>query len=121
MIRVIRFVLGYAIVALNAVIPVCKVKRSQSAQNNVNKQTTSLILYEFYLCPFCVRVRRMLRRLNLKIDIRDAKRVSKFRQELLAGGGRVQVPCLRIEIDGNVSWLYESKDINDYLLKRFSS
>ena len=36
--------------------------------------------------------------------------------DLLAGGGKDQVPCLRIENEnGDVRWLYESIDIVRYL------
>jgi len=37
-------------------------------------------------------------------------------QALLQGGGKTQVPCLRIEQeDGSVEWMYESNDIISYL------
>jgi glutathione S-transferase len=43
------------------------------------------------------------------------------RAELIAGGGKGQVPCLRIETDdGNVRWLYESADIIAYLREQAS-
>lgn len=118
MIRFIRLLLGYGIVGLDAIIPVVTVRRVD--QQLIDKHAPNLILYEFYLCPFCVRVRRMLRRLNMTIDIRDANRVPAFNDELLRGGGRVQVPCLRIEREGTVTWMYESKAINQYLLSQFS-
>jgi glutathione S-transferase len=36
--------------------------------------------------------------------------------DLIAGGGKGQVPCLRIESEnGNVKWMYESIDIIRYL------
>lgn len=36
--------------------------------------------------------------------------------ELTSGGGKFQVPCLRIEsADGKVRWMYESIDIIRYL------
>ena len=36
--------------------------------------------------------------------------------DLIRGGGRGTVPCLRIERDtGDVEWLYESVDIVEYL------
>jgi glutaredoxin 2 len=36
--------------------------------------------------------------------------------ELVAGGGKSQVPCLRIESEnGEVRWMYESVDIVRYL------
>ena len=42
----------------------------------------------------------------------------KYQSELVAGGGKGQVPCLRIEKeDGQIQWMYESNDI----IKYFSS
>ena len=39
--------------------------------------------------------------------------------DLIAGGGKSQVPCLRIETgSGDVRWLYESIDIVRYLKTR---
>jgi glutathione S-transferase len=42
------------------------------------------------------------------------------RKELLNGGGRKTVPCLRIEdSSGSVQWMYESGDIIAYLQRKF--
>ena len=35
--------------------------------------------------------------------------------ELVEGGGRQTVPCLRIEAEDGVRWMYESLDIMRYL------
>lgn len=41
--------------------------------------------------------------------------VSAYR-ELVTGGGRAMVPCLRIERDeGQVEWMYESIDIMQFI------
>lgn len=41
---------------------------------------------------------------------------SEHHSALSAGGGKTQVPCLRIESDdGKVEWMYESDDIIRYL------
>ena len=46
------------------------------------------------------------------VNIADASHL----QELISGGGKSQVPCLRIQnTEGEVSWLYESDDIIDYM------
>jgi glutathione S-transferase len=38
------------------------------------------------------------------------------RAQLLQGGGQLQVPCLRItDEQGNVTWMYESQVIVNYL------
>ncbi|MGO1328351.1 MAG: glutathione S-transferase N-terminal domain-containing protein [Idiomarina loihiensis] len=94
--------------------------RSDEAQQQVDEACKSLALYQFAACPFCVKVRKEIARLNLNIELRDAKNNEQHRQELLDGGGRVKVPCLRIEQDDKVQWMYESDDINQYLQQRFA-
>ncbi len=93
--------------------------RSDKDQVEIDRQTRSLVLYHFQACPFCVIVRRNIQRLGLNIEMRDVKRDKKYDQELVAGGGQFQVPCLRIENEGKFEWMYESADINEYLTKRF--
>lgn len=75
-----------------------------------------LALYNSDSCWFCARVRQTIDRLGLDVEIRDAVGNASHRSELLAGGGKTQVPCLRIETeDGRVRWMYESADICHYL------
>ena len=94
------------------------IKRSDEEQFIVDQKTESLKLYEFYACPFCVKTRRAIKRLNLKVETRNAQK-GDFRTELESSGGKIQVPCLQISQDGEVSWLYESNDIIGYLDKHF--
>jgi len=94
------------------------IKRSSENQIQVDKKTESLKLYEFYACPFCIKTRRAIKRLNLNLETRNAQK-GDYRRELELNGGKVQVPCLRIEYAGEVSWLYESNDIIKYLEKNF--
>ena len=68
-------------------------------------------LYHFDFCPFCMRVRQFLEQSGLTIPLRNIHRDPEAYRELVAGGGSQQVPCLRIEADGIVRWLYESEDI----------
>lgn len=118
----IRWFLGKIILTLNFLMPPKGIKRSPEAQAQVDKQTRLLALYQFHACPFCVKVRRAMKRFSLDIELRDAKNNDTFRQELLENGGRVKVPCLRItNDDGSVSWMYESNDIIRYLEQRFVS
>ena len=57
-----------------------------------------------------------MKRMSLNIELRDAKDNAEFRQELESEGGRIKVPCLRIEDkNGKYTWLYESSDIIQYL------
>ncbi|CAA0100883.1 Uncharacterised protein [BD1-7 clade bacterium] len=78
--------------------------------------TENLALYHYNACPFCAMTRQALKHFKLNVEQRDIQRHRPHRQQLVKGGGRAQVPCLRIEHDnGRVEWLYESRDIIDYL------
>jgi glutathione S-transferase len=80
-----------------------------------------MALYQFKACPFCVKTRRAMKRLGLNIELRDARGDMQWRQQLLAEGGRLQVPCLYIpQSSGDAQWLYESNDIIAYLEERFA-
>ena len=90
----------------------------QSTEHEISSLVFRLYkLYQFKACPFCVKVRRAIKREGLNIETRDAKNNEQYRQELLEQGGKVKVPCLRIEKNGQVQWLYESNDIIAYLNK----
>ena len=116
---VIRWILGRIILLLNFIFSPKKLKREESAQAAIDDQTKSLQLYQYEACPFCVKVRREIRRQGLNIAIVDAKQ-SENKALLVAAVGKAQVPCLRIEEDGKVNWLLESAAICDYLQKRFA-
>ncbi len=111
---VIRWILGRIILLLNFIFSPRSVKRTPEAQQVINERTQQLALYQFDACPFCVKVRRTMKRNSLNIELRNAK-TEPHRQTLLDGGGRVKVPCLRIEKEGEVTWMYESNDIIQYL------
>ena len=94
-------------------------QRSAQGQAKVNAEAAQLSLYQFHACPFCVKTRRAMRRLNVPITLHDAKRDPEARA-LLAGGGKVKVPCLRIDDAQGTRWMYESNDIIAYLEQRFA-
>jgi len=114
-------VLVYFILLWDAVTGRRPRQRSADEQARVDGETAKLALYHFEACPYCRKVRRDIRLLGLKIDQRDIKKDHARRDELVAGGGKKQVPCLRVaEPDGSVRWVYESRDINRYLRERFA-
>lgn len=118
--RLIRTLLTPLLMLLNAVTLPKKGQRSDIEIQQIKRSIRGLSLYQFTACPFCIKVRRHMRRLNLPIELRDAKNNPSYRQELLSQGGRLQAPCLRIEqADGSVQWLYESNDIVAYLDRQF--
>lgn len=120
LLKLFREGVGRLIVLINWLTRPSKLKRSNDAQQQVEQAVQGLSLYQFYACPFCVKTRRALHRLNLPIALRDAKPGSPHRTELENGGGAVKVPCLRIEEEGKVRWMYESGDIISYLEQRFA-
>ena len=97
------------------------IQRTPERQSEVDAETKGLILYQFRACPFCIKVRRNMHRLNLDIEKRNANENPDYQAELMAGGGRWQTPCIRIETEGKVEWLYESSDIIDYLNKQYAA
>lgn len=117
--KFIREALGRIIVFINFMTKPSKIVRSREAQEWVNKEAKNMALYQFYACPFCIRTRRTIEKLNIPIEYRDAQNNPAHRQELLKGGGDIKVPCLRIEENGRTRWMYESGDIIQYLHDRF--
>lgn len=120
-IKALRIGLGQIIIFLDFITRPRKLKRSPQEQARVESAAKGLALYQFHACPFCVKTRRALHRLNVPVALRDAKNDTVRRKELLEQGGKVQVPCLRIEEQGEVRWLYESKAIGAYLDERFAA
>ena len=121
LIKALRIGLGQLIVFLDFIPRPRKLKRAPAAQAAVAQAASGLALYQFHACPFCVKTRRTLHKLNVPVTLRDAKNDDQHRQALLEQGGKIQVPCLRIEDNGQSTWLYESKAIIAYLNERFSA
>lgn len=118
--RIIRFILGQLILFMNWAFTPRGIRREPDLQAAIDRQSAALTLYQYKACPFCVKVRRAMKRQSLHIETRDVKRCDSARDELLAGGGALKVPCLRIdEGAGQVRWMYESSDIVRYLDQRF--
>ncbi|MCB1875026.1 MAG: glutathione S-transferase N-terminal domain-containing protein [Chromatiales bacterium] len=111
----IRLVVGPMLLAYEALAS-RRPKLDQPQQEALNDKTKGLTLYQFKTCPFCVKVRVRATRLGIQLNKRDAQHDSQAREELLAGGGEVKVPCLRIEGEkGEKQWMYESDAIVSYL------
>ncbi len=120
-VKALRVGLGQLIIFIDFITRPSKKKRPAAAQAQVESAAKGLTLYQFHACPFCVKTRRTLRRLNVPVALRDAKNNEQDRQTLLEQGGKIKVPCLRIEENGQTTWMYESKVIIDYLDKRFAA
>jgi len=119
--RTIRIILGPIILLMNFITLPKGIERAESEQQQVDTETKDLVLYHFKTCPFCIKVKRMIKHLSLNIEMRDAQYDSQAREELLSQGGKISVPCLKItDEQGEVIWMYESSDINMYLEQRFA-
>ena len=117
--RLLREGSGRVLIFIDWLFRPSRVKRSVEDQSKVDQETKILKLYQFYACPFCIKTRRAIKRLNLKVETRNAQAEGEFRKELELNGGKIKVPCLKIEGAGEASWIYESNDIIKYLDERF--
>ena len=83
-----------------------------------------LTLYHFQSCPYCMYVRDELGKMGLHIAMKDTRLDKNAYAELIQGGGSRTVPCLRIKgkgRDGADQWMYESRDIVQFLQEQFKS
>ena len=114
--HIIHLVLGSLILFFDWLFTPKGIKRDADEQAGIDSKTSALRLYQYKACPFCVKVRRAMKRNSLNIQTYDAKRNETSRKELIEGGGKLKVPCLRVEgKEGDVCWIYESSDIIAYL------
>lgn len=118
--KTLRIVIAPLILIWEFVTTPKGVVRSPEAQSQVDAECLNLALYQFKTCPFCVKVRREMRRLSLNIALLDAQRDGPIRGDLIRGGGKAVVPCLKItDAQGKNEWMYESAQIIQYLNTRF--
>ena len=114
--KFIRFIVGKFILFADFITRPRPMLREKTEQDQVDKITSKMSLYQFKACPFCVKVRRYMRRHSLNIELKDAKNDTVIKDELIREGGKHKVPCLRIDMDGNsTKWLYSSDDICSFL------
>lgn len=112
----VRWILGRLVLGYDLLTRPKPLAREATAQQEIDGKTAAFALYQFNACPFCVKVRREIRRHALKIELRDARNDQVHKQALIDGGGRHKVPCLRVKnATGEDTWLYESGDIISYL------
>ena len=119
--KFLRWFVGRLVLGYDALTRPKPVKRNSMAQAELDAKTSRFALYQFNACPFCVKVRRELRRHAIKIELRDARKVEAHKQALIEGGGRYKVPCLQISNEKEeLTWLYESDEIINYLKKELN-
>jgi glutaredoxin len=116
----IRWFVGKLILFINLITLPKPILRKKIDQDRIDKETKNLTIYQFEACPFCVKVRRFIRKNSLNINLKDAKNNKIFKAELVNEGGKHKVPCLKIEkLNSKTEWLYESTEIIKFLKKEF--
>lgn len=114
--RLIRQTLGKLILSADRITSPKNILRTPEDQKIIDQKTSALNIYEMLACPYCVKVRREVKRLGLNIKRIDIKIDPADKDTLIQEGGKFQVPCLRIERQqDNTEWLYESDDIIKFL------
>lgn len=117
--KIIRVILGKIILFLDQVFsPQLMIERTPVQQQSLDEKTKNWALYQLETCPFCVKVRRHMKRLGIHIPFKNIAHDEAAYRELIEGGKLDQYPCLRYTDDaGAVHWMYESSDINEFLTK----
>lgn len=116
---VIRWLLGRIILLINFITSPRSPKLTVQQQQDIADKVSHISLYQLAACPFCVKVRRAMKRQGIQLPLVDIKaEQGRFREELIQGGGTAKVPCLKIDNGAQgVTWMYESNDIISYLEK----
>ena len=119
--KTLRIVLGPFVLLWEKITTPKGIVRPAEQQQQIDLQCADLALYQFKTCPFCIKVRRAMRGLSLKVELRDAQHDPVHRAALLQGGGQIKTPCLKItDAQGNTQWMYESDEIIRYLRQCFA-
>ncbi len=111
----IRWFVGRIILLINFLFSPRAPQHSSELNAKLNDALQGMSLYQYPACPFCVKVRRAMKRNGIQLPLIDAKRDSVARKTLEQEGGRLMVPCLKIETSEGTQWMYESSDIIQYL------
>lgn len=78
-----------------------------------------LALYYSPTCAYCQRVLAVARRLDIPLELRDARADPQRAAELFEAMGRNTVPVLRyVDESGEDRWMPESGDITRFLQER---
>ena len=122
--KLLRWLVGRIVILVNFLTQPKSPKLTAQRQQEIAELTKHLSLYHLPTCPFCVKVRRAMKREGIELPLMNIKDNNyAVREELIRGGGKPTVPCLKIthtsgaDAEKKVEWLYESDDIIAYLQK----
>ena len=100
MMTLIRKILGFLILTFDRLFtPAVEVSRTPADQSALDQKLSNWTLYHLEACPFCVKVRRQMKRLAITIPLKEINARPENHQELMKGGKLDQVPCLRYRDD----------------------
>ena len=88
----IRWILGSLILFLNWVFSPKSITRNSVLQNEIDQQFAGYTLFHYPACPFCVKVRRVMKKYNLSLKLVDPRNCETGMQDLMEGGGILKVP-----------------------------
>lgn len=115
----IRHCTGKVYQWVDRLVPVRVQPRTKDEVDLLERESRRMHLYVAHSCPASIGVQRYCDRLGLRVVRKDVQRVNAYRNELLNGGGEPVVPCLRIENEQGIHWLYNSSSILEFLEQKF--
>ena len=99
MMTLIRKILGFLILTLDRLfVPALQVHRDLAEQAALDQQLSRWTLCRLEARPFCVKVRKHMKRLGLTIPLKEINSEPRHHEELVKGGNLDQVPR------GGCSW-----------------
>lgn len=113
---IVRWLIGRLILLFNFIFSPRSPKLSAAEKSALAEKTAHLSLYQLPACPFCVKVRRAMKRQGIVLALKNINQQPELKEELIKEGGKRTVPCLKISKSNEpVQWLYESNEIIAYL------
>lgn len=115
----VRYFKGKTLSWAYQLVPARPLVCSRERRDAMERESRRMQLYFSHVCPSSLAAQRYCQRLGLRVVEKNVARVLSYRNELLNEGGQSRVPCLRIEEDGEIKWLYSCDSIRSYLEQRF--
>lgn len=112
--------IGQVVCQLSRMLLPRQIKRDKTLQGQIDKDAAGITFYDTSASLECCIIRRVIHKLNIKVQVRDVGRHYHYCVEVLEGGeGRL--PCIRIETPREeAQWIYGRQAVQAYLEERFS-
>ena len=94
---VIRWLLGRIILLINFITSPRSPKLTVQQQQDIADKVSHISLYQLAACPFCVKVRRAMKRQGIQLPLVDIKaEQGRFREELIQATAVLvaQIECI---------------------------